>query len=235
MTQPLPSDRDTDASQARQARDSDLLASLEHEREQIQADGKRLLFAVRECGLQGVPMPEWLAVEFARRMGRVLRLQAKTWDDVLGPLWPKGTQVETANRKMHRTWPAVSRAIRDLLLADPHLPINDQMWIAVGNAAGVSATTAEALYRQKVAAGLQTSIQELRKDLALTAAACELRRRTPGCPLDHGFLLALCELSGVEAADAGPWLSQMKAQGLEPSSGSELDPEKFRLRKFAKD
>lgn len=119
-------------------------------RDEIEKDGSgfAVLGAVRQCGVYGLVMPDWLVYAFNRRYDAVLNFRALSWDDPesFGRPYPKGTN-KAAKRKKRVLSFAVLNDVNRLLKLQPARPIDKALFEEVGVAHAIGATLAEEYYR----------------------------------------------------------------------------------------
>lgn len=117
-------------------------------REEIEKDGSgfAVLAAVRECGTNGLVMPEWLVYAFNRRYDAVHHFRAVSWDapESFGKPYPKGTN-KAANRKKRILSFAVLNEVKRS--AELGTPIDKTLFEKVGAKHAIGATLAEEYYR----------------------------------------------------------------------------------------
>lgn len=114
------------------------------------------------CARHGIAPPEWLARSFLAAYDRVLNCRAKSWDDVFGQPFPKGTQL-AALRRRRGSRIKVAAAVTRLVQSAPTRPVDLAFWEQVGREASEGKTNAEELYAEAIQMGVAPPYQALRR------------------------------------------------------------------------
>jgi hypothetical protein len=122
------------------------VAYLEGLHTNFNAGDKNALFqAIRECGRQNIPMPEWTVNAFFAATNRWYRMDVKTLDDAFGIEWPKGKRFDAAKRNQNLSYAVYRRCFE---LSNPELPPetrrrrDNQLFEDVGKEFGIGKTLA---------------------------------------------------------------------------------------------
>jgi len=62
-------------------------------------DRHELFRAIRFCGEQGIPMPDWVVEAFAKAMNKWYSMRAKTLDEAFSVKFPKGKHLAAAKKQ----------------------------------------------------------------------------------------------------------------------------------------
>lgn len=118
-------------------------------RAKFEAGNERaLMLAIRNCAEYGVPLPEWVSAAYIKAYDAVSGAVVKSWDDVFGVPYPKGTQL-AALRKRRRLRFAVRVAVAEILREHPQTPIDEALFERVGEMFSIGKTLASDLYYMK--------------------------------------------------------------------------------------
>ena len=119
---------------------------VEEQRKAFEAGDKfALMHALRICANHALPMPDWAARAYIRAYDTIVNARAKSWDQVLGAPYSKGTHL-AAVRKRRKLQVAVRNRIRALRQSDPDLPIDAALFERVGMELGLGKTLAAEYY-----------------------------------------------------------------------------------------
>ena len=122
------------------------MRKLEECRAAFEGGSKReLIYALRICASGQVPMPKWLAEAYTAATDPVMNYRAKTWDDVFGPLHPKGSHPNRLARDLEIAPNLMMRALR-MRAESPSAPIDDYFFEQLGQHFGIGRTKAKELY-----------------------------------------------------------------------------------------
>jgi hypothetical protein len=125
------------------------LLEIEHRlRQQFEAGDRMALFAaMRKCAVHGLVMPRWVALEFIRGYGPVLRCEVDSWDDPAAFGLPYGrrkkAQLVGMKRRRNLLIPAY-HAVREMS-AQGH-PIDATTFAVVAEQLGTNGTEVGKLY-----------------------------------------------------------------------------------------
>lgn len=162
-------------------------------------DGFQILDCVRQCGLHGLVMPDWLVSAFNRRFDAVLSGQAISWDDPLsfGRPYPKGTH-KNAVVKRRRNRIAVWLAINKAVLAGRN--VSEELFEEVAHSVGSNSTDIKKLYREaKDVLGLSDPVESKRRldeqSHMLSSACVAVESEAGSIQASNGASLAIHEAS----------------------------------------
>lgn len=124
------------------------------------------------CARFGIAAPEWLATAFLRRFDMVLNFEVRSWDAAFGLPRQKGINLARA-RQRRKVMGPLAKLFAEHMNRYPDTAVDKVLWEYLGERVGVSATTAEEIYREALRFGVAMSVRELR-DLARPIA--------PGAP-----------------------------------------------------
>lgn len=123
-------------------------------RELIPKDGYAVLWAVAECAMNDLVMPDWLARAYLTRFRAVAHFFADSWDSEksFGKPYPKGTQM-SAKRRQRVNLIKVSLAVANAIDRDPERAIDAGFWEEIGKGVGEGKTNAQKLHSKAVRCG----------------------------------------------------------------------------------
>ncbi len=110
-------------------------------------DGLAVLYAVKICAQEEIPMPPWLARRFVDRANMVLQEKAASWDDAFGKPWP-GVKL-TSLRRWQRDLISVHQRIHELLAGDNPPAIDEALFERVGKPLKLGKTAVSELWYEK--------------------------------------------------------------------------------------
>lgn len=104
-----------------------------------------LLMAIRICANHDLPLPGWAAKAYIAAYDSVTNARAKSWDEVFGAPYPKGTNL-AATRKRRVLKHAVWNEIHRIKKVNPDTPIDSHLFECIGAGFGIGKTLAEEFY-----------------------------------------------------------------------------------------
>ena len=116
----------------------------ESHREAVEAgDGEALIHALVGALQRGGAVPDWLAYRALAAFRRWMHLKARTLDEAFGVSRPKGRQIATQRHRADRGI-LVFMDVDQLRAA--RVPVDEQLFAAVGRLHGFGKTTASEIY-----------------------------------------------------------------------------------------
>jgi len=122
-----------------------------------------LMLALQVCIEYKFDIPEWVATSFSSAINRAASYEAKSWDDVFGSLYPKGTRVSDLRAKFLLEGKVYCLA-REIILNNPERAIDTELFDEVAEEFGIGRTAAEAYYRSIVKQGGKP-LTEIKQDI----------------------------------------------------------------------
>lgn len=104
-----------------------------------------LLIAIWCCAKDKQPLPEWASKAFITAYESGVAGEAKSWDDVFGKPYPKGSNLNAIKKRMEKRG-ALANRIRQLKIDDPSIAIDETLFERVGAEFGVGKTLASEFY-----------------------------------------------------------------------------------------
>lgn len=104
-----------------------------------------LMTAIRICANHDLPMPNWVATNYIKAYQTVVGARSKSWDQVFGLPYPKGTHLNAVRKKRllkFRVWSDVKK----ILNMNPKTPIDEAIFELVGKRVGIGKTLASEYY-----------------------------------------------------------------------------------------
>lgn len=108
-------------------------------------DKLELMRAIRICANHDLVMPEWVWKGYITAFDTVLGARAKSWDDVFGMPWPKGTNLNAVRKKRDLKF-AVWNEVCDIRQRSPETPIDVELFAQVGRKFNLGKTLASEYY-----------------------------------------------------------------------------------------
>jgi len=114
------------------------------------AASPEIMEALLWCSFSSLPIPRWCEKAYRRAYARIRLYKAKSWDDVFGRPYPKGTHIE-AKRQALENGCEVYLRIKEIKEENPSIPIDGHLFERVGRELGVGGKTLteECYYRRK--------------------------------------------------------------------------------------
>lgn len=108
------------------------LHTIEQERARFETgDRMALLAAIRKCAQCGLVMPAWVVNAYSKAYFSVVNCDAKSWDEVFGTPYAKGSQINAMRKRRHLR-PAVWLAVHKILGGEPGTAIDTALFERVG-------------------------------------------------------------------------------------------------------
>lgn len=143
-----------------------MIGQIEERRERIESgDGRQLLEALLDVCMSNAPMPNWLSFRLAGAVRKYTDHEAKTLDEAFNVQRPKNYHHQSKKRRRQ----AIGSFYVDVLtLRAAGVPIDDELFAAVGDLYKIKRTTASEWYvdRQKVLGNLVTMEKISSEDLS---------------------------------------------------------------------
>lgn len=126
--------------------DSMLDAFLKGCEEEFNSGNKwALMNALMACAHSRAPMPGWASKAYLAAFEACRTAKVKSWDDVFGEPWPKGTSRTATHRRLTTMWP-LFHEINKRKIGNPALPIGVALFEEVGQQFGIGKTLASEFY-----------------------------------------------------------------------------------------
>jgi hypothetical protein len=126
--------------------DKYLMEILEILKERFEAgDKSALLSAIYHCLLLKRSLPEWLRLAFLHTYEAHARFEIRSWDEVFGRPFPKGTHLETEKRNAELRPLIIERV--EALKAER--PIDKGLFEEIGRELKIAGTTVSDIYYDK--------------------------------------------------------------------------------------
>lgn len=112
-------------------------------------DGDRyaLMTAIRICANHDLPLPGWVSKAFIHAYDTVTNARSKSWNEVFGSPYPKGTNLNALKKKRELRF-AVHGTIIGIVKTAPDTPIDSHLFEKVGSKFNIGKTLAEEYYRE---------------------------------------------------------------------------------------
>lgn len=105
-----------------------------------------LLDAIHVCAVHSLPMPEWLELGYLDAYRSVRwKAEKKSWDDVFGAPFPKGTHVRRIQRDQHYKWKVYAAVTQR---REEGWPTDEGLFEDVADELGLKKTHVSELYYQ---------------------------------------------------------------------------------------
>lgn len=104
-----------------------------------------LMTAIRVCSNHDLPLPEWASRAYIKAYDTVNCAHAKSWDTVFGNPYPKGAHLNAIRKKRSLSY-SVHSEIRNRMLMNPDLKIDDGLFEEVGKKFNIGRTLASEYY-----------------------------------------------------------------------------------------
>jgi len=114
------------------------------------------------CARFGIAAPAWLADAFLSRFDKVLNFEVRSWDAAFGSPRSKGINLARA-RQRRRLMGPLAKLFVENMNRDPDTAVDKLLWEHLGKSVGVSATTAEEIYREALRLGIAMSVGDVRE------------------------------------------------------------------------
>lgn len=122
------------------------LKSLDECRSRYEGGEKlELMRAIRICANHDLVMPEWLWKGYITAFDTVMGARAKSWDDVFGMPWPKGTHLNAVRKKRELKF-SIWNGVRGICERSPETPIDVALFERVGKEFNIGKTLASEYY-----------------------------------------------------------------------------------------
>ncbi|WP_347275778.1 hypothetical protein [Candidatus Kuenenia sp.] len=121
------------------------LQQLDIFEEAYKKDKFYLMQAIGVCAAHHLPLPLWAAKAYIEGYNKIADAKSKSWDEVFGRPYPKGTHLATLRKeKMFKR--AVYNEISRIKKSQPDIAIDDGLFEKVGKKFGIGKTTASEYY-----------------------------------------------------------------------------------------
>lgn len=104
-----------------------------------------LMQAIHVCGIDRIPLPDWVASAYSRCFESVRMARAKSWDDVFGKPFPKGSNLIAIHKRRKHQWDLVNR-IRLIRESEPGTALDAALFERVGKEFGLGRSLAQDYY-----------------------------------------------------------------------------------------
>lgn len=104
-----------------------------------------LMQAIRVCANHDMPLPEWASRAYIRAYDSVNWARAKSWDEVFGRPYPKGTNMKATRKRRIGTFQVWNR-VREIQRQEPDTPISEALFERVGKEFNLGKTLASEYY-----------------------------------------------------------------------------------------
>jgi hypothetical protein len=104
-----------------------------------------LMQALYVCAREGASLPKWVAHAYVKAYEAARTGHAKSWDDVFGSPYPKGTHFRKVIKHHEILWPLYSRA-KEIVQTNPNQAIDESLFEQVGEEFNIGKTLASEYY-----------------------------------------------------------------------------------------
>lgn len=104
-----------------------------------------LMQAIDVCARKRWALPDWAALAYISAFEKIQSADAKSWDEVFGRGYKKGTNFNALSKKIKLRCDVFEHA-RDLIESEPTTPIDNEFFVRIGKKFNIGKTLASKYY-----------------------------------------------------------------------------------------